>query len=178
MPERDYCGAEVIFLRARGLETALFLCPSMARKVLKNRPANVTMVGHTFARSRTKPEEEYGMDFEGILKTVLPYGICAIIAFFVLPAISLLFPQEQQLQFLLIMLSVVNTAFTFISCAVFVIHRGFHWYYPVLVILLFALSFMCFYTAEVSIYLFSNIFLAVGGTGMGMVIQKLIERNR
>lgn len=118
------------------------------------------------------------MDFEGILKSLLPYGICAVTVFFGLPGLSLILPYGQQLQLLLILLSTVSTAFTFISCAVFVVHRGFKWYYPVLVIFLFSASFVCFYTAEVSVYLFSNIFMAIGGTGLGVVIQKLIERNR
>lgn len=65
-----------------------------------------------------------------------------------------------------------------LSCIILTIKKGFKWYYPLIVIVLYTPSLMMFYDVSMSGNIIAYLGLAYASQVIGHIIGKLIERNR
>ena len=105
--------------------------------------------------------------FVKILKKLFPFTIILILVYFV-PPIFILVQQEEEVieRMLTADLMILNPGISFIAAMAFGVRNGFHWYFVLLVVILF---FLCL----LFIYGFSFFgFLLIVQKGVRCILQK------
>ena len=113
--------------------------------------------------------------FVKILKKLFPFTIILILVYFV-PPIFILVQQEEEVieRMLTADLMILNPGISFIAAMAFGVRNGFHWYFVLLVVILF---FLCL----LFIYGFSFFgFLLISGVAaiLGQALGKSLKEGR
>ncbi|RGQ35697.1 hypothetical protein DWY99_12280 [[Clostridium] leptum] len=113
--------------------------------------------------------------FVKILKKLFPFTIILILVYFV-PPIFILVQQEEEIieRMLTADLMILNPGISFIAAMAFGVRNGFHWYFVLLVVILF---FLCL----LFIYGFSFFgFLLIYGVAaiLGLYLGKSLKEGR
>lgn len=105
--------------------------------------------------------------------------LCAAV-FFLLPAIGLVIGTEMQMILALICFVANNIVIT-VTCVWVSLAEGFKWYFPIFVIALYVMSLIFYnpyFTPEMSVDVSSYLITAYICSIIGLIIRKIIERNR
>lgn len=104
---------------------------------------------------------------------------CAAV-FILLPALGLLLPTDIQPMLALVCVAANNIVIT-VTCIWITIKNGFKWYYPIMVAFLYIISLLAFYptlTAELAANVTAYLAQAYIAQIIGVIVAKLIERNK
>ena len=103
--------------------------------------------------------------------------LACVIAFYILPALSLVVPQEMLLV-LMLALEAINILVIFITSISFTIKEGFKWYYPFVVMFLYAPACFLYYGERMLMNILVYLLLSYTAQIIGFIVGKIIERNR
>lgn len=104
---------------------------------------------------------------------------CAAV-FILLPALGLMLPADVQPMMAFACVIANNIVIT-ITCVWLTIKDGFKWYYPIMVAFLYIVSLLAFYptlTAELAANVTAYLAEAYMAQIIGVIVSKLIERNK
>lgn len=113
--------------------------------------------------------------FVKILKQLFPFTIVLILFYFIPPIFILLQEEEEIIGRLLTAdLMMLNPGISFFTALLFGVRRGFHWYFVLLVVILFFLCILLIYG-----FSFSGFLLIYGVAAMlGLYLGKTLKEGR
>lgn len=117
------------------------------------------------------------MYFSDIFRPMKWHIIACIIAFYALPMLTFVVPQEGLLTVMLIS-EEVNTTVVLITSIVLTIKEGFKWYYPFVVMFLYAPACFLYYGESMLANIVVYLLLSYTAQIIGFIVRKIIERNR
>ena len=113
--------------------------------------------------------------FVKILKKLFPFTIILILVYFI-PPIFILLQQDEDVvgRMLMADLMILNPGISFITAMLFGFRNGFHWYFLLLVIILFFLCLLLVYG-----FSFFSFLLIYGVAALlGLYLGKVLKENR
>ncbi len=117
------------------------------------------------------------MYFSDIFRPMKWHIIVCIAAFYILPALRFVATQETVLMIMLIA-EAVNMAVILITSLALTIKEGFKWYYPFVVIFLYAPACFFYYGESMLANILIYLIYAYTAQIVGFIVRKIIERNR
>lgn len=121
------------------------------------------------------------------MKRMLPYLLIALVLFYGVPGIGIAIGGGQGdttvgmigFSFVVLSLVVINPVYYFVSGLVFCLKNGFCWYYPVLLVLLFAPVLPAVLQSPPElVYIALYAVVTLAGNALAWLIQWLIQRGR
>lgn len=113
--------------------------------------------------------------FVKILKKLFPFTIILILVYFIPPIFVLLQQDDETIgRMLTADLMILNPGMSFFTALMFGVRHGFHWYFVLLVVLLFFLCILLIYG-----FSFAGFLLIYGGAAMlGLYLGKSLKDGR
>lgn len=119
------------------------------------------------------------MSFSEVFGPIKWHILACVAVFYVFPALQYVTATEY-IALLLTAISYANTAVITITSIVLTIKEGFKWYYAFVVLVLYVPSIMIYYdfTMPILVNAFSYFALTYVSQIIGVIVGKIIERNR
>ena len=117
------------------------------------------------------------MYFSDIFRPMKWHIVACIIAFYVFPALSFVLPQETSSTIMLVS-EMLNRLVILVTAIALTIKEGFKWYYPFVVMFLYAPACFLYYGESMVANIFVYLIFAYTAQIAGFIVRKIIERNR
>ena len=117
------------------------------------------------------------MYFSDIFRPMKWHIIVCAVVFYIFPALRFIVP-EGALIFVMLMTEALNAVIIFITSTALTIKEGFKWYYPFVVMFLYAPACFLYYGESMISNIFVYLILAYTAQIIGFIVGKIIERNR